>query len=153
MMIATDRLIIRRFNIYDTEELYRILSNKRVMQYIEPIYNYDKTAAFIDNCAMCEPPKVFAIEQKSTNSIVGYLIYHLYDSDSYEIGWVIDDKFWSQGFASEITVAMIDYAKKTDVRSLVIECDSDQIVTRHIAEKYNFKLIEQGPLCVYKLDL
>lgn len=153
MRIETDRLIIRRFNLSDTEALYRILSSERVMQYIEPVYSYDKTAAFIDNCAMCEPPKIFAIEQKSTNSLVGHLIYHLYDSDCYEIGWVIDDKFWSQGLASEITFAVIDYAKKSNVRSLVIECDCNHTITRHIAEKYKFKLIDQVSLCVYKLDL
>lgn len=153
MLIETDRLIIRRFDISDTDALYKILSKEIVMQYIEPVYILDKTAAFINDCAMCKPPKVFALEQKNTNSLIGHLIYHSYGADSYEIGWVIDDKFWNQGLASEIIAALIDYAKRSDVSSLVIECDRNQTITRHIAEKYGFKLIKQDELFVYKLDL
>lgn len=153
MMIETDRLIIRKFDIFDTEALYKILSNEMVMQYLEPVYDFEKTAAFINDYAMCEPPKVFALEYKRNNSVIGHLIYHPYDNESYEIGWIIDDKFWNKGIASEITVAVIDYARKSNISSIVIECHCNQTITRRIAEKYGFKLIEQNSLCVYKLVL
>ena len=153
MMIETDRIIVRKFDLSDTAALYKILSNKIVMQYLEPVYNLEKTAAFINDYAMCDPPKVFALEYKSINSVIGHLIFHPYDNKSYEIGWIIDNKFWNKGLACEITVAVIDYARKFNVEALVIECHCNQMITRHIAEKYGFEMIEENSLCVYRLVL
>ena len=153
-MIETQRCIVRKFQLSDTDDLYKVLSNPEVMKFIEPPFTYTKTKNFIIQYGLCEKPLVWALELKESGSVIGHVIFHQYDTGKYEIGWIISDRLWGGGIASEVTKQLIKFAQQnSDISSLVLECDPNHEVTKHIAIKYGFKLIKENERNVYELHL
>ena len=97
-------IIIRRMRSGDGDELYRLLSDPMVMRYLEPPYDRVQTEAFLHDAGLSEPPLVYAVQKDE--HFIGYVIYHEYDADSMEIGWVLFPEYWGRGYASEQTATM-----------------------------------------------
>ena len=127
-------LHIRKMTGQDLDPLYRLLSDPEVMHFLEPPYTQEQASAF-HQMGVSENPLVYAAEANDT--FIGYVIYHPYEEDSIEIGWVLLPEYWRRGYASELTRMMIDKASK-ESKTLVIECDPRQEVTKHIAQKFGF---------------
>lgn len=143
-------LRIRRFEAEDLQSLYELLSDEGVMRYIEPPFTFEQTRAFLENSALTEKPLIYAVIDED-RIFIGYVIYHDYEEDSIEIGWILSRRFWGKGIAEALTNQLIHKAR-TDGKSVVIECSPEQKVTKHIAEKLGFMyegLIEGRD--VYKL--
>ena len=151
--IETKRCRIRQFKQSDVDDLYLILSNPKVMEYIETPFTLEDTKDFLNKNALSYPPRVFALEYKENKKLIGHIIFHEYDKDSYEIGFILSQNYWGRGIADEITKSLIDYAKNKNIHSLIIECDKRQLATQKIAKNNNFKLINSEDLLVYKLIL
>ena len=138
MNIITPRLIIRDFTLDDSVDLCEVLSNQEVMKYIEHPFTMEQTKEFIKAAGLCEPPLVYALVYKETGKVIGHVIFHLYEEDSYEIGWIVHQDYWGIGIADEVTKALIEEAKNRNVNSLVIECDPEQVASKRIALKNHF---------------
>ena len=138
MELITERCIIRNMKMKDADDLYKVLSNASVMMYIEQVFDIERTRCFIQSAGLCEPPLVYAIAWKMTGEIIGHAIFHSYEKNDYEIGWVLNEKFWGIGIADEVTKELVKYAKKLGIASCVIECDERQIVSKKIAIKNGF---------------
>ena len=83
--------------------------------------------------------------------LLGYVIYHAYDPDSMELGWVLSPDCWGKGYASRLTDRLVELAHRAG-KTAVIECVPEQTVTRHIAEKKGFAYVGRtGGLEVYRL--
>lgn len=155
MTVETERLIIRQYNICDANDLFEILSDKQVMKYIEPPFTKEQTHKFIEKYGLCNPPMVYGAQLKDSGKIVAQVIFHKFDHDSdYEIGWIINREYWGIGLANEITQALIAQGKRQNLKSLVIECDECQQISRHIAEKLGFCYVSKDNDCLtYRLFL
>ena len=151
--IETKRCRIRQFKQSDIDELYSILSNPKVMEYIEEPFTLENTKDFLNKNALSYPPRVFALEYKENKKLIGHIIFHKYVKDSFEIGFILNSDYWGRGIADEITKSLIDYAKNKNIHSLIIECDKRQLATQKIATNNNFKLISREDLLVYELIL
>ena len=127
-------LTIRKMDEQDFEPLHVLLSNPEVMRFLEPPYAKEQTRAFL-RTALSEVPPVYAVDLDG--AFIGYVIYHAYEEDSMEIGWVLTPEQWGKGYASALTEQMIARARK-EGKSLVIECDPGQERTKHIAVRYGF---------------
>ncbi len=138
MYLLTQRCLIRNFIEGDVAGLFEILSNNNVMKYIEPPFSFDQTRTFLCEAGLCDPPLIYALILRSTGALIGHIIFHVYEKNAYEIGWIIDEDYWGQGIASEITAALLAYAKDIGVKSCVIECDPFQATSIHIACKFGF---------------
>lgn len=66
------------------------------------------------------------------------MIYHAYDEDSVEIGWVLLPEYWGRGYALALTDRLIDRARQ-ERKSVVIECAPAQEATKRIASKKGFR--------------
>ena len=153
MNLETKRLIIRKFDIKDAQDLHKILSDAEVMKYIEPVFDMDKTKQFIEKYGMCASPLICAVEWRQTNELIGHVICHPYDENSYEIGWVLRRECWGRGIADELTKALIWYLQGT-AEYCVIECDERQIASAHIALKNGFEFIgRENGLDIYVIKL
>lgn len=130
-----DNITIRKFRLSDLDELYHVLSDPEVMKYIEPPYSMEQTEVFLTAAGLCESPLVFAAEK--AGQFIGYVIFHEYDSDSYELGWVLAKKYWGKGYASIITKKIIAIAGAMK-KDLVIECVPEQEKTKHLALSNGF---------------
>lgn len=146
-----NEIIIRKFQSSDLDELYLILSDPEVMRYLEPPYSMEQTDKFLTSAGLCEPPLVLAAE--NDGQLIGYVIFHPYDEDSYELGWVLAKQFWGKGYASIITKNMIARAAEMN-KNLVIECVPEQEKTKHLALSNGFTYTGHfDQLDVFRLQL
>ena len=129
-------LKIRKMKNSDLESLYKLLSDSKVMKFLEEPYDKAQTLDFLTNAGMSEPPLVYAVDKD--DDFIGYVIFHDYDDLSYEIGWVLYPCCWGKGYASHLTELMIEKAFEIN-KEVVIECDPKQEATKHIALKYGFQ--------------
>lgn len=137
-LIETVRCTVRPFLESDLEDLSGILSDPEVMKYLEPPFAPEKSRSFLFRYGICRNPLIWAVEIRNSGELAGYLIFHPFDQDSYEIGWVLRKSLWRQGFAGELTDVLISYAKKLNLKALVIECDPNQAASVRIAVRHGF---------------
>ena len=142
-------ITIRKMRPGDADALYRLLSDPAVMRYLEPPFDRAQTEAFLRRAGLAEPPLVYAAEENGV--FLGYVIYHAYDEQSVEIGWVLLPEYWGRGYASALTKRLIDQARQ-EQKIVVIECAPAQAATKRIAIKKGFRAcgICDG-LAVYRL--
>ena len=142
---------IRRFEESDFQNLYETISNPEVMKYIESPYTEEQTEVFLQKSGLGNEPRIYAAENDD-GAYVGYVIFHDYDAESMEIGWLLKREEWGKGYAKTLTDLMIATAKKMG-KDVVLECVPEQAATRHIAESFGFKYQrEVDNLCIYRLD-
>ena len=131
-------LLIRKMKPADLDPLYQLLSDPSVMRFLEKPYSKEQTEQFLIRAGLGETPLIYAAEKDG--EFIGYVIYHDYDPDSIEIGWVLNPLYWGKGYASELTEQMIEKAKGSG-KHLIIECAPEQRITEHIALKYGFEYL------------
>ena len=143
-------LRIRRFEESDLQSLHELLSDEEVMRYIEPPFTLEKTKGLLENAGLTDDPLILVVENEY-GIFIGYVIYHDYDNNSKEIGWILNKRFWGKGVAQELTKILVQKTK-ADGKSAIIECSPEQKATKHIAEKFGFMYIGHIDGCdVYKL--
>ena len=141
-------LTIRKMTEQDLEPLHRLLSDSKVMRFLEPPFTKEQTADFLETGLSKKPP-VFAAELDGT--FIGYVIFHDYEEDTMELGWVLLPEYWGKGYAFALTEQMIARAASMGKKP-VIECDPGQEITKHIALKSGFvRTGERDGLNVYRL--
>ncbi|MCI9142421.1 MAG: GNAT family N-acetyltransferase [Lachnospiraceae bacterium] len=136
-LCSSDRLTVRRMKLSDLDELYRVISDPEVMRYIEPPYSYADAEKFLREAGLAEPPLIYAVDKKELSRFIGYVIYHSYNQDGVEIGWLLKPEEWHKGYAGELTEMLLGVAA-CSARYAVIECAPQQEVTRRIALKHGF---------------
>lgn len=150
MLLETKRLRLRRLSMADLDALHAVLSNREVMRYIEPPFTLAQTAAFIQKAGMAEQPRVYAIVRREDDCLLGHVIWHPYDENSYELGWILGRAHWGQGYASELTAALVQKAAAA-LHHVVIRCVPEQKASCRIAEKHGFFFLGiQDGLTVYR---
>ena len=135
--------IIRKMCENDLHPLYELLSNPKVMTYLEPPYSLSQTESFLRDAGLSDSPLVYAVTENG--KFIGYVIYHeYYDNNivenAMETGWVLLPEYWGCGYASQLTDIIIEKAQH-EKKNLVIECVPEQEVTEHMALKKGFKYI------------
>ena len=144
------QLNIRKLQADDLDDMYRLLSDEKVMKYLEDPFSYDKTKSFIYDYALIDKPLIYAVDYQ--DRFAGYVIYHEYDFNSMEIGWVLLPEYWNKKIASTLTEILIDKAIRQN-KNVIIECADKQDITKHIAEKYGFVFKEnKNGLDIYVLS-
>ena len=137
-------MLIRKLKKSDLMPLYRLLSDEKVMEHIEPAFDMEKTRAFLESAGLCETPLIWAVEDDG--AFIGYAIFHDYDETSREIGWALYPEQWGKGAATRLTQELMQRAF-SEGKDAVIECAPAQEVTKHIALKLGFKPAGQRDGC------
>lgn len=128
--MITERLKIRKFTNKDLTELYNLLSDEDVMEFIELPFSWEKTVNFLNSLALIDPPLIYVVEDFS-QKFIGYVIFHEYDNDSFELGWILNKRYWWKGYANELTKAFIKRSSNIG-KNLIIECAPNQENTKRI---------------------
>ena len=141
---------IRRFRQEDAAGLYAILSDPAVMRWVEPPYTMEQTVRFLQGKALVSEPAVYALTD-SRDRIVGQVIFHPYDADGWELGWIIARSHWGRGVATAVTKALIRRCREDGIAECVIECVPGQAATVRIAQKCGFSFAgQEDGLSVYR---
>ncbi len=110
-----------------------------------------KRKQFLREAGLAEPPLVYGTEEDGR--LLGYVIYHAYDPDSMELGWVLSRDCWGKGYASQLTDRLVELAPPSGKDGGHRSASRRQTVTRHIAEKKGFAYVGRtdGLEVVYRL--
>lgn len=111
MIFETKRLVARLLKIDDKDDYFDMMGNFNVMSLIPrnvmTSYESDKhLKGLIDNY----PEKlVWAIEEKKSANFIGLCALLKNDSQENELGYRLREKYWGQGYGTEITKGLISY--------------------------------------------
>ncbi|QQK07999.1 GNAT family N-acetyltransferase [Miniphocaeibacter halophilus] len=153
--LETDRLILRSWEITDLEDFYEYASVEGVGELAgwDHHQNIEESKKILD--MFIKDKKVFAIELKENNKVIGSLGIEEYEDEleelnllkGGEIGFVISKEYWGRKIAPEAVLKVIDYCFN--------ELGYDFLVCSHFIEnKQSKRVIEKSGFKFYKnIDL
>lgn len=150
MLLQTDRLILRKFEITDFDDLHQIFGDREVMLNVETPYSKEKTMDFLTKFCIGRNGALACV-LKESGKVIGYILFKEYEADVYEIGWIFNKDYWRQGFAYEGCKALVSYAfSNLKVHKLFAEA-IDVIKSVSLMEKLG--MVREGVLRKQTLDL
>ena len=137
MILETERLILRRFQKRDLDDLFAYLSDYKVVRF-EPYkpMNYEETVKEL--LLWISSEEMIAVEDKSSGRLIGNLYLGKRKNNALEIGYVFNRNFWGQGYATESCSAAIDLAFSKGIRRVFAECDPENTASWHLLERLGF---------------
>lgn len=101
--LVGERIVLRRFELRDSQAVYEYASNAETLKFLrwEGVKTLEEARSSIEDYYL--PNKgVYAIALKDTNLCIGcFDIRIIEEHDKAGFGYVIDRKYWGQGYMSE----------------------------------------------------
>ena len=120
--IVTDRLIIRKFEQSDWQDLHEYLSDEEVVKF-EPYDIYSENQAKEEAIRRSNNESFHGVCLKENEKLIGNLYLGKGDFDTFELGYVFNGKYQGQGYATEGAKVLIDYAfKHLGARRIIAMC-------------------------------
>lgn len=156
---------MREIIIDDLPQLREIYEQEGITDYIEPLYEEEDeiayTKAYIEKRYRFFEYGMWVVFDKATGSMIGRAGLEnrdvpvgtddegqtVYESQI-ELGYVITPAFQRQGYASEVCLAILKYAKEElEIHSVNAFVHPENIASIRLAEKIGFQFVE-GVHCV-----
>ena len=150
--LHTARLLLRPFTQADTDAIFALHSNARVLRYWDapPWKERARAERFIAACRQMEQEGTgarLAIERAADGVFIGWcgLVKWNPDYRSATMGYCLDDAAWGQGFATEAAGALLQWAFDTlDLNRVQAETDTRNTASSRVLEKLGF--VREGTL-------
>ena len=146
MLIATERLVLRRFRPADAEPLAAYRSEPAVARYQSwdapfPLLRAETAVA---NFIASDPDKAgwfqYAIERTADRLLIGDVAVHLHDNlKQAEIGFTLAQEHQKQGYAFEAVTAVLDRLFRVQgLHKVTGECDARNVASAGLLERLGF---------------
>ena len=146
MILETERLYLREMNQSDFEDLAEILQNSRVMYAYEHDFSDNDVQEWLDRQITRYEKYGFglwAVILKNTDEMIGQagLTMQPYkDTEVLEIGYLLKERFWHYGYASEAANGCKKYAFEQLNRDKVYSIiKSDNYASMKVAKSMGMK--------------
>lgn len=160
--LRTARLLLRPFTHADTDAIFALQSNPRVLRYWDsPIWKERARAErFIAVCSKLELEGTgarLAIERAADRAFIGWccLVEWNPNHRSATLGYCLDEAAWGQGFATEAAGALLQWAFATlDLNRVHAQTDTRNAPSSRVLEKLGF--VREGTLredCIVDGDI
>ena len=143
--INTERLILRRFEYSDIDSMLRnwIADEQTQWDYGEPFYpTADAVRELLDTKYIASYSRDdyyrWAVIEKSSDECIGQIAFFKVDSNNRhgEIEYVIGPEFQGNGYATEMTKAVIDFGfNEINFHRIEIDCRTVNEASRRVIEK------------------
>ncbi len=138
IIAESERLILRRFQKVDMQDLFEYLSDKEVVKY-EP-YKPLTLAETKENLEWrIGTEEMIAVELKNSHKMIGNVFMGKRDFESLEIGYVFNRKYWGKGYAAESCRTLIRQAFSNGVHRIYAECDPNNESSWRLLEALGFQ--------------
>lgn len=144
-IIETERLFLRQYKDDDFTSLHTILSDVEMMEYYPTPFSMKKTYDWIarnQNRYKSDGFGLWAVCSKETEELIGDcgLVKQTLDGRiEVEIGYHINKRYWSKGFASEAARACKEYGfHHLELKKMISIIDPRNIASIRVAEKIGF---------------
>lgn len=158
LTLETERLLLRPLELSDAEAMFAMDHNPNVHKYLwqTPTQSVEENVKIIE---IVQKQYVdhnigrFATILKSTGEFIGwtgikYVTGHIENGNTnfYDYGYRLNEKFWNKGYATEASVAWLDYAfKQMNIQDMNAYTHSENGASNHILEKVGFNFVEDYP--------
>lgn len=150
--LHTARLRLRPFTAADTDAIFALQSNPRVLRYWDAPPWRERTQAerFITRCQQMAQEGSgarLAMERSADDQFIGWCVLMNWDAKyrSALLGYCLDEPAWGQGFATEAAAALLQWAFTTlDLNRVQSEVDTRNIASGRVLEKLGF--LREGTL-------
>ncbi|MGG3642059.1 GNAT family N-acetyltransferase [Bacillus gobiensis] len=145
IILETERLFLRQYKEEDMSSLHSIFSDSETMKYYPSLFSFEQTQNWIKRNQeryQEDGYGLWGICLKETNELIGDcgLVKQKVDGRTeVEIGYHIDKKYWSKGFASEAAKGCKEYGFcQLGLNKLISIIDPRNIPSIRVAEKIGF---------------
>jgi RimJ/RimL family protein N-acetyltransferase len=158
LILESQRLIYRPFELSDAQALFEMDSNPNVHKYLwqKPTLDIDESIQIIEMLQKQYKENGigrFATILKETGEFVGwtgikFVNDHIENGNTnfYDYGYRLNEKHWNKGFASEATKIWLDYGfKEMNINEMNAYTHAENGASNHILSKSGFQFIEDYP--------
>lgn len=162
MLLETKRLLIREFNSQDLQDLASILGDPQVMEFsLKGPLTIKQTKDFFQKKILKNYSQygfgLWAIVRKDDERLIGFtgiITQHIDNEDVMEIGYRILPQDWGQGFATEASLAVKEYAfNHLGLDHLISIIDPRNIRSAHVAKKLGMKVAKKTNFHGFDVDI
>lgn len=161
--METKRLIFRKIEQSDYDNLKEIISDEETMKYYPKPYDDQGVQKWINWCQGCYKKRgfgLFAIILKENNNFIGdcgITLQNINGKEVFEIGYHLNKKYWHNGYVSEASQFMRDYYfNNTENNEVYSYMNKENIPSINVAKRNGMIFIEEYdednyPHVVYKI--
>jgi|UPI0004B78EED ribosomal-protein-alanine N-acetyltransferase len=155
LILETERLLLRPLELEDADAMYAMDTNPNVHKYLwqNPTQTKEETITIIK---MVQKQYLennigrFATILKETDEFIGwtgikYVNDHIENGNTnfFDYGYRLDEKFWNKGFATEASICWLDYGfNEIKIERINAYTHSENAASNHILQKIGMKFIE-----------
>ena len=154
--IKTERLLLRPMNVSDLEIVHEYASDTENTKYLRfgPNESVEETTAFLSGIEKewaKDAPDFFEFAIELDGKQIGAVCVYLDEKhESGEFGWILNKKYWGNGYATESALALKDHVVKNfKVKKLIAHCDARNTASARVMEKIGLKLESDDGIRVY----
>ena len=135
--IETKNLIIRNHMESDWKSLYNYLSLPEIYKFEpgEPITSEESKSMIAERC---KGNDFLAVVHKKSRHMIGHLYFHHSDPKyfmTWELGYIFNPKFQNQGYCTEASSAILQYAfREFNAHKVVAFCNPENISSWKVLE-------------------
>ncbi|MBO4667744.1 MAG: GNAT family N-acetyltransferase [Bacilli bacterium] len=142
VIIKTERLVLRPFELSDLDDFYEYASVDGVGQMAGWLPHKNKEESLVILNKFIDHKKTFAITYNG--KVIGSLGIEKYNEEKFpefsdkkarEIGYILSKDYWGQGLMPEAVKAVIDYCFNT--------LDYDMLFCAHFVENYRSQRVQE----------
>lgn len=146
--LYTDRLILRKIEKDDIDDLFICLSNEYVTKFmfIDFAATKEMTEKILNsmiNSYKKNKATPWIIALKDSNKLIGICGFSKYDEENKkaEVGYLLNYDYWNSGITTEALEAVIKFGFKTmNLNKVEARCISDNIASENVMIKSGMKL-------------
>lgn len=138
MRIETERLLLRKFEESDYDDLYEYLAqleNDEFEGY--PGITYENCREHMSYRVGSE--EFYAIELKDTGKVIGNIYCGNRDFDAKEVGYIVNQNYRGCGYANEALRAVIEHVFHAGTHRVYAECDPRNTGSWRLLERVGMK--------------
>jgi ribosomal-protein-alanine N-acetyltransferase len=145
-VIKTERLLLRRIEISDVNEIFFLRSDKKVLQYLdrEPAVNLEEAKSWIEKINDLQKNNeaiTWAITLKPGNTLTGTIGFWNIEKENYraEIGYALHPHQQGKGIMQEAMTAVLDYGFTImKLHSIEANVNPNNLSSIKILERHKF---------------
>jgi len=158
LIIESERLIYRPFELSDAEALFNMDKNPNVHKYLwqKPTLHIEESIEIIEYLQKQYRENGigrFATILKETGEFIGwtgikYVNDHVENGNTnfYDYGYRLNEKFWNRGFATEASSAWLAHGfNQMNIKTMNAYTHAENGASNHVLQKVGFHFMEDYP--------
>ena len=155
IQIKTERLVLRPLGTADLQTAHAYASDAETTAYMLRLPNrtLQQTQQFLLGAEQewqKQSPRFYEFAITLAGRQIGAVSLYLEEEEpAGELGWILQKRYWRQGFATEAALAVREFARGLGLRRLTAHCDARNTASRRVMEIIGMSLEDGTGTRVY----